>query len=416
MTAFNLIAILLVMTATLGVVGRRLLRLPGTVGVTVAGLLVSVIITLGAHWGAAPLIDIAQAVRRVPFDEVVLQGLLSLLLFAGALGVDTKALWHARTGIAAFALLATTLSILLVGTGLYFAAQLIGLNLPFVWALLFGALISPTDPVAVLDVLKRARVPKNVEAIVAGESLFNDAVGVVAFGVIAGVAFGAHGHTMTLQPGAIALVFAQEALGGLVIGALGGLIALRLLRHVDEDALEILVTIAACVGTYALASAFHASGPLAVVVAGLLINHYAHSALHPDNHHHFEAFWRTTDELMNTFLFVLLALETVAVTFTPHRLLLGLAAIPVVLLARLLSVMVAASSVRIRGRRLAPYTKRILIWGGLRGGFAVALAFTVPAGEFKHTLLAVTYVVVVFSIVVQGLTVERLARRAAHAT
>jgi CPA1 family monovalent cation:H+ antiporter len=433
MELLDLTAVLICLIAALAFLNARVLRLPSTVGVTLGGLLVSVVLLGLAAFDVPLALDAVQAVRAIDFDEVVFQGVLSFLLFAGALGVDTHMLWRMRGPVLAFALLATALSIALVGVLVQLLFSVAGLSVSFTYCLLFGALISPTDPVAVLGMLRQARVPQGIETLVAGESLFNDGVGVVAFAVLAGLlsgpgqsvgrpaaeavgqlaggATGGHGTS----PGEIAVFFVQEAFGGLALGLVLGYLAYLALRAVDDFVTEMLVTLGLVLALTAVADRLHLSAPLAAVAAGLLVGLLTDrrpAAL--SSRHRFEGFWHLLDELLNVALFALLALELVAVELDRADLLLGVAALPLVLLARTASVNVPYYLLHHR-EHFPPYTRRLMVWGGLRGAISVALAFGVPSGDERDSFLVMTYVIVVFSIVAQGLTVRPLARWAARA-
>lgn len=427
MSFLDLAAVLTCLTAALAYVNARFLRLPAAVGVTLGGLLVSTaLIALNAA-GVPLALELVEAVRGIDFDEVVFEGVLSLLLFAGALGIDTHALWRMRTPVLTFALLATGISIALVGLMVYGLLMLFGLHVSFTYCLLFGALISPTDPVAVLGMLKQARVPHRIETLVAGESLFNDGVGVVAFAVLASIAAGsggAHGSegaTGTAVETAegtgaleVAGFFAQEAFGGLALGLALGFVAFLALRSVHDFTTEMLVTLGLVLALTASADRIHVSAPLAAVAAGLLVGLLTdHRPAALSSQDRFESVWHFIDELLNVGLFALLALELVAVELDGRALLLGALAVPLVLLSRTVSVNVPFYMLRRQG--FPPYTRRLMIWGGLRGAISVALAFTVPTGDERDIFLVMTYVVVVFSILVQGFTVGPLAARAAAA-
>ena len=415
MRLLDLAAILVCVTAGLAFFNARYFKLPASIGVTVGGLVVSLLIFALTAYDVPFARQAIELVRGVQFEDFVFEGVLSFLLFAGALGVNSKALWALRGPVISFALLSTAISIAAVGLGTFYLLRLFGLDVSVVYCLLFGALISPTDPVAVLGMLKRAGVPKRIETLVAGESLFNDGVGVVAFAVLAGVASaaGAGEHGPLLSAGGVAAYFAQEALGGLALGLGLGVVGFFGLRLVHDFVTEVLVTLGVVLACTAIASHLHVSAPLAAVAAGLLIGSlserspWALSA--PER---YEGFWHLTDELLNIFLFALLALEVVVVRFSAQSLLLGGLAIPLVLLSRGLSVQLPFSLLGSR-HEFPPFTRRLMIWGGLRGAISVALAFTVPAGPERDLFLVMTYVVVVFSIIVQGLTVGRLAERAA---
>ena len=425
MELLDLAAALTCLIAALSFLNARVLKLPSSVGVTLGGLLVSVAL-LGLVSLQVPLaLDAVEAVRAIDFDEVVFQGVLSFLLFAGALGIDTHALWRMRGPVLAFALLATAVSIAGVGVMVYLLFSAAGVTISFTYCLLFGALISPTDPVAVLGMLKQARVPQRIETLVAGESLFNDGVGVVAFAVLVGLvarpgeavgegaAEAVSGHGTS--PAEVAAFFAREAFGGLALGLLLGYLAYLALRAVDDFVTEMLVTLGLVLALTAVADRFHVSAPLAAVAAGLLVGlltDWSPAAL--SSRDRFESVWQFFDELLNVALFALLALELVAVELDRRDLLLGALALPLILIARTASVNVPYYLLH-RRERFGPYTRRLMIWGGLRGAISVALAFSVPTGDERDTFLVMTYVIVVFSILAQGLTVGPLARRAAAA-
>jgi len=413
MSTFNLVSVLVTLTALLSYLNRRFLHLPSTIGVTVAGLVLSLLVLLLKALDVPLAVQAVQALQTVSFDQVLFQGLLSFLLFGGALSLDSRELFRQRWPVLTFALVSTLISIVLVGAAVYGLLHLAGLGVSWPMALLFGAIISPTDPVAVLDLLKRARVPVSLESLVAGESLFNDGVGVVAFAVILAVAGVGEAHGAVTLPG-VTLLFLQEAVGGVLFGALLGWVAYQLLRRVDDYVAEVLITLAVVTGGYALAGQLGVSGPLAMVVAGLIIGLINDSGvISHESKPYFDSFWHLTDELLNITLFVLIALEVIVVNFSPTALFLGVICVPVVLLARAVSVRLPLTWLA-RRFSFTPFTGRVMVWGGLRGGIAVALAFSVPAGREHDLFLVLTYVVVVFSIVVQGLTMDGLARKAAQ--
>ena len=280
------------------------------------------------------------------------------------------------------------------------------MELPFIYALLFGALISPTDPIAVLSILRTVGVPKDIETLITGESLFNDGVGVVVFSVILSLVGAGHGGEAGGE--SIALLFATEALGGIVYGFVIGLIAYYLLKNVDNYSVEVLITLALVTGGYALALGLHTSGPLAMVVAGLFIGNRGRLfAMSDRTREHLDTFWEMTDEIFNAVLFVLIGLEMLIVEFVPLEFYAALLVIPLVLLSRLVSVGVPINLLRLR-RNFLPYTVRMMVWGGLRGGISIALALSLPPGEERHLIVAMTYGVVVFAILVQGLTVGQI--------
>lgn len=406
----NIFATFLVITALLAYVNHRFIRVPTAIGVMAAALALSLLIVglhaLGFDYG---LRDYEETLlRSIDFSDVLMQGMLSLLLFAGALHVDLSALRAHRWTVLTLAVASTLLSTGLVGVGMWAALPLLGLPLPLMPCLLFGALISPTDPIAVMGILKSAGAPEDLELVIAGESLFNDGVGVVVFTLL--LAMARSGHAPTLTQGLRLL--AHEAGGGLLFGLALGYLTFRLLKSVDNHQVEVLLTLAAVTGGYALASHLHVSGPLAMVVAGLIIgNHGRALAMSDTTRRYLDMFWELVDEILNATLFVLIGMEVLLVAFSRHELAAAAAAVGVTLVARLLTV---GLPVRLlpRAFRLPASSWSILTWGGLRGGISVALALSLPAGPQRDTVLAITYGVVVFSILVQGLTIGAVTRRA----
>jgi CPA1 family monovalent cation:H+ antiporter len=337
-----------------------------------------------------------------------MQGMLSFLLFAGALQVDLRELRAYRWQVGALAVVGTLMSTVLVGGVLFWTLPWVGLPVPLLYCMLFGALISPTDPIAVMGILKSAGAPKNLEMVIAGESLFNDGIGVVIFSLLLGVL--ASGDAPTLRQGGMLLL--HEAGGGLLFGAMLGYGTFWLLRSIDQYQVELLITLAAVMGGYALASKLHVSGPLAMVVAGLMIGHHGRAlAMSDTTRHHLDLFWELLDEILNAVLFVLMGLEVILIHFPSGIAVAAVLAIVVTLLTRWLTVGLPVDLWHLR-LRLPGGSGRVLTWGGLRGGISVALALSLPASPYRETLLALTYCVVVFSILVQGLTIGGVVRHA----
>ena len=401
-------AIVVSVTAVLAYVNHRYLRLPPNIGVLILALLASLALVLSDALGfGAVEVQAVALLATVDFDYTLLQGMLSFLLFAGALHIDLDDLAERKGIIGTLATVSVIASTFLVGTAAWFLFAWLGLPVPLVWCLVFGALISPTDPIAVLGILKRAGAPKSLETKIAGESLFNDGVAVVVFLVLFEIASG------TQEPSFahIALLFVQEAVGGALLGLALGFLVYRMLRSVDNYQVEVLLTLALVMGGYALAAALHLSGPVAMVVAGLMIgNHGRRFAMSSTTRENLDTFWELIDETLNAVLFVLIGLEMVVLTFTGNLLLAGLLAIPVVLLVRWLCVATPVTLMRNR-YEFTPNAIKIMTWGGLRGGISVALALSLPAGAAREPILTVTYLVVIFSIVVQGLTIGPYIRR-----
>ncbi|BBN93800.1 sodium/hydrogen exchanger [Deinococcus grandis] len=408
-------AVLLCVTALLAYLNDRFLHFPTTVGVTLAGALASILLIVLDALGLPGLRGWAAGVlETLDFTEFVLNGILSVLLFAGALSLNARQMLRQRRSILLLAFLSTLISTALIGFAAYGVFALVGLDVPLMWALLFGALISPTDPVAVLDLLKRARVPVKIETLIAGESLFNDGVGVVIFLALAGAA-GLGGHGAEVSAAGVAGLFAQEALGGLAFGALLGGLGFVLLRGVKEHAVEILLTLALVVGGYVAAAALGISGPLAMVVAGLVISAYKHTLFTPSTQELVEGFWETIDQVLNIVLFAFIGLDVLLTETTGAQILASVLLIGVALAARWISVALPFALVRAR-EGYGAYTVRLLTWGGLRGGIAISLALGLPDSPYRTHLVTVTYAIVLFTIAVQGLTIMPLVRRAVDAT
>lgn len=407
MSFFDIAAWIITITALFSYLNHCYLRLPTTIGVMLIGLLVSLGLIALEHLGVGIAHRAEEFLAGIDFNRTLMQGMLSYLLFAGALHIDINDLARQKWPIGILATLGVILSTLIIGVLLWGMLRLIGLELPFIYCLLFGALISPTDPIAVLAVLRNAGVARTLEMKITGESLFNDGVGVVLFVVLFSIATGSH----ELTANAIALMFAQEALGGIVYGFALGTLGYRLIKNVDNYQVEILLTLALVTGGYALAMAIHVSGPIAVVVAGLLIgNHGRRFAMSDKTREHLDTFWELVDEILNAVLFVLIGLEVVVISLSALSLLAGLLTVGLVLIGRFASVGVPIMLMR-RMREFSPHTVKILTWGGLRGGISVALALSLPAGSERDLLLTITYCVVAFSILVQGLTLGRLVVR-----
>jgi CPA1 family monovalent cation:H+ antiporter len=348
-----------------------------------------------------------KLIRGINFDKTLLHGMLSFLLFAGALHVNLNELIQQKLVIVILATVGVITSTLLIGVLTWWLLAWFGLDTSFLYCLIFGALISPTDPIAVLGIMKKAGVPKSLEIKIAGESLFNDGIGVVIFLVLLGLISGS-GHVDVQE---VLVLFAEEALGGIVFGLLIGAIAFYMLRSVDQYQVEILTTLALAMGGYALAGAIHVSGPIAIVVAGLMIgNHGRRFAMSDTTREHLDTFWELVDEILNAVLFVMIGLEVLVLAFVPSHLLVGILAIPIVLLARFISVGIPVSVLRYF-REFSPRVITILTWGGLRGGISVALALSLPQGPERELILTITYIVVIFSILVQGLSISRLVAR-----
>lgn len=407
MTILNIAAILITVSALFSYINYRYIKLPTAIGLMLISLVVSLLLLGAGKLGWGELESQARLVLdSIDFNQTLMQGMLSFLLFAGALHVNLDDLAKQKWVIASLASAGVITSTFLIGGITYYLLGFFGLPLDFIYCLLFGSLISPTDPIAVMGILKSANAPKSLETKIAGESLFNDGVAVVVFIVLLGIATGGH----EVSAGHIALLFLEEAVGGVAFGFVIGWLTYQMLKQVDNYQVEVLLTLALVMGGYALASAIHTSGPIAVVVAGLLIGNQGRMfAMSSHSREHLDTFWELIDEILNAVLFVLIGLEVLILPFTQDVLLAGLALIPLVLLSRFISVGLPISLLRLR-REFSPGVVKILTWGGLRGGISVALALSMPAGEARDVIVAITYTIVVFSIVVQGLTIGKLVK------
>lgn len=412
MKLFNILAILITLSAVFSYINHRYTRLPNTIGLMLIALLVSLGMIILGKMGFGLEQDARKLLDSIDFNETLLHGMLSFLLFAGSLHINLSDLARQKRIISLLATAGVAGSTLLVGILSWWVFNALGICLPLIYCLLFGALISPTDPIAVISILKSAGVPKSLETKISGESLFNDGVAVVVFIVLLEVATG--GHAVTA--GSVAFLFMKEALGGVVFGLVIGVIAYWMLKSVDNYQVEVLITLALVTGGFALADAIHISGPIAIVVAGLLIgNHGRILAMSEKTRRNLDTFWELVDEILNAVLFVLIGLEVLVLTFTREYFVASLLLIPLLLLARFVSVGLPVTILR-PFRTFSPHVVKILTWGGLRGGISVALALSLPGGPSRETILAVTYCIVVFSILVQGLTIGKLVRAASRKT
>jgi CPA1 family monovalent cation:H+ antiporter len=408
---FNIATVVIALAAGFGYLNHRWLKMPPSIGLVVIAML--------ASFGAIgldmlfPSLGFADAIREllanIDFHEFLMKGILSFLLFAGALHVNLKDLASRKWAIGTLASVGVLTSTFLVAGAVYGAAGFIGMDIPFIYCLVFGALISPTDPVAVLGILKTVEVPDSLKAKIAGESLFNDGVGVVIFTLVAAVAAGP-GLGQPLSAADAGTLLVTEAFGGAALGLAGGYVIYRAMKSIDDYSLEVLLTLALVMVLYAVAFALHVSGPIAVVVAGLLIgNHGVRFAMSETTRDHINTFWSLLDEILNSALFLLIGFEVIALTFTGQITVLMIMAVPVVLLSRFVSVAMPLSVLRLK-RTFTQGAIPVLTWGGLRGGISVALALSLPDSPYRDAILAMTYGVVVFSIVVQGLTVKHVIR------
>ncbi|MGA9659041.1 MAG: sodium:proton antiporter [Asticcacaulis sp.] len=404
LSPFDAASVLIVLAAVLGYINHISLKLPASVGMTFMGALASLAVLgidkLLPESHLTPLV--LGFLDDIDFHQTLMNGMISFLLFAGALHVNWT---YIKAGFLPILLLSTIgviLSTAIVGGGFYILTQIIGLPVPLMWCLVFGALISPTDPVAVMAVMKHACVPPTLQATVAGESLFNDGVGVVVFGILLGAAMG--GGEFSLSHAG--MEFLKETGGGVVLGLLTGAIAYYAMRSIDDYNVEVIISLAVVMGGYTLANIFGVSGPVAMAIAGLIIGNAAVAhAMSDTTRDYVLKFWSLIDEILNAVLFLLIGLEVIAVSRDWRLVVIGLASIPLVLAARTISVTIPLTVLRpfqFLGKMAMP----TLVWGGLRGGISVALALSLPG--HRTVILAATYIVVLFAVIFQGGTIGKL--------
>jgi CPA1 family monovalent cation:H+ antiporter len=412
MTPFDIASILLVVAAISGYLNYRFLRFPATSGTLAVALFTSLIAVAADH--LIPGLQLARGVTaflgQIDFNETLMHGMLSFLLFAGALHVDLEGLLENKWTIGALATVGVLLSTAVVGLLTWWTFSALRIDIPPIACFVFGALISPTDPVAVMGLLKELRAPRDLESQIAGESLFNDGVGVVVFFAMLALAglSGNEGQHVSVGAAGLLVFFVREVLGGALLGGALGYVGYRALKRIDDHPLELLITLALAMFIYSAGFWIHVSGPIAVVVAGLLIgNPGRRFAMSDRTREHVDAFWSMIDEILNAVLFLLLGLEVFAVLAGPQALLAALLAIPIALMARWVSVGIPVSAMNVR-RNFARGIVPVLTWSGLRGGISVAMALSLPAFPARDIILACTYAVVVFSVLVQGLTVRRV--------
>ena len=408
MGLFEIAAVLIVLTALFSYVNYRTIGLPTTIGVMVISMLVSLgIAGMGMFGLGAVQRQSAEILGGIDFNKALLHGMLSFLLFAGALHIKLEELSGQKWVVALLATAGVMASTFLVGGFSWLLLKVLGIPIPFIYCLLFGALISPTDPVAVLGILKTVGIPKSLEIKIAGESLFNDGIGVVVFVILLELSGG--GVDVTVRQ-AFSL-FLTETVGGAALGLLFGFLAYRMLKGVNNYQVEVIITLALVMGGYTLADRLHTSGPIAIVVAGLLIGNRGRAFAMSDlTREHLDAFWELVDGILTAVLFLLIGLEIQVIPFNRAYVIAGIAGIGVTLLARWISVGLTVGALR-PFRRFSPGAVRILTWGGLRGGISVALALSLPIGPQRDVILVMTYITVIFSIIVQGLSLGKVVKR-----
>lgn len=407
MSVFNIAAILVSFAAVLSYFNYRFVRLPTTIGVMLIALLLSLALLLVEKLGIADVTTPTKhLLAQIDFNATLMQGMLSFLLFAGALHVDLQDLLKQRWVILGLATIGLLISTFIIGVCSWYLLAALGLQVSFLYCLIFGALISPTDPIAVLGILKTAKAPKSLEIKITGESLFNDGVAVVVYLVLLSLIEGSAEASVS----GIGLLFVEEAIGGILFGLGIGWVTYRLLAQVDDYSVEVMLTLALVMGGYSLASSLHVSGPLAIVVAGLFIgNHGRQYAMSDTTREHLDHFWELIDEILNAVLFVLIGLEVLVLSYSHSVIYAALLLAPLMIVARFISVGLPIQVFKL-SRQFSPHVTKVLTWGGLRGGISVALALSLPVGPERNALLTITYMLVIFSIVVQGLSMAKLVR------
>jgi CPA1 family monovalent cation:H+ antiporter len=409
MDAYLIATILVLLSGIFGYINVRFLKLPNTIGLMIITIVFTLIVIALSYVDPTLLNFEKEIISKIDFREVLLDEMLSFMLFAGALHTNFNQLKIQRWPVLVFATLGVITSTFLVGISMYYVLQLIGMQVGFIYCLLFGALISPTDPIAVLGILKKANVPKKLETKIVGESLFNDGVGVVIFLTIFQIAsFGSENIVVT----DIILLFGKEVIGGIALGLILGWITYRLLKSINDYDIEVIITLAAVMGGTILAQKLHLSAPLAMVTAGLIVGNdtVRDSAMSETTEHYVDKFWELIDILLNAVLFVLIGMEMLVLVIEGDYIIAGLLAIPIVLACRFVSLLVPINFFK-KKLDFVPNTNLIMTWGGLRGGISIALALGLTTEMHRELFLVITYAVVIFSIIAQGLTVGKLVKK-----
>lgn len=409
MELYYTFSVLIVLASLFAFLNLRFLKLPGTIGIMIIAMLVSVAIRLvGVEFFPETTRELYTLIKEFDFYEILMGAMLNFLLFAGALHVNISDLRDQKWPIFTYATVSVVLSAFIVSGLLYFIAPILGLEVPYIYCLLFGTLISPTDPIVVLGILKQAKVPKSIETKITGESLFNDGVAVVMFAVVLKIATDA---SFSATVGSVSKLFLLEAGGGVVLGALLGYTASKAMKKVDDYKVSVLITLSIVMGGFLIAKELHFSSPLAMVIAGLIIGNYGKKvAMSPETRDYLGKFWELIDEILNAILFLFIGFELLMLPDLEKQLFLGIAAIAIVLFSRLLSIVIPLKSI-LRKNTYSRGSVITMVWGGIRGGVSIALVMSMPTNEYKDVLLEITYIVVLFSIIIQGLTVGKVANK-----
>lgn len=398
------------LTAVFGYINFRFIRLPGTIGIMLISLIVSLFVIAAGYIHPGIFIKITDVIKNIDFNTALMKVMLGFLLFAGAIHIDVKQLKEESAAIITFSTFGVLVSTFIIAALMFVVTKWFGMPIDFIYCLLFGALISPTDPIAVLGILKKAKIPPTLEMKISGESLFNDGVAVVVFITIYEIIKVGYDNVSALQ---IGWLFLKEAGGGLIFGLLLGYIGFWSLRSIDNYVIEVLITLAIVMGGYGFADYLHISGPLAMVVAGIITgNKSLEEGTSDVTRDYIDKFWEMMDEVLNAILFLLIGFEMLIIPFNQTLFWLGCVTIVIVLLARFVSVAMPIAVLRF-GKTFERNAIPILTWGGLRGGISVALALSVPKSSYSEVFVSITYIVVLFSIIVQGLTIGKFAGKLA---
>ncbi len=408
MPVYKLIFIIIVLTAGFSYINHRVIRLPGTIGIMIISLLASLFVFVTGFYWPGFFAEVIKLVGSIDFNTALMKVMLGFLLFAGAMHINIGQLKKESGTVITFSTIGVLISTFAVAGLMYMIAPWFGISIGFVYWLLFGALISPTDPIAVLGILKQAQIPSSLEVKITGESLFNDGVAVVIFVTILDIIVVGPDK---VSPGQVGLLFLKEAGGGLVLGWVLGYLGFWVLRSIDNYIVELLITLAIVMGGNLLAEQLHVSGPLAMVVAGIVTgNKSVDQGMSDLTRDYILKFWEMVDEVLNAILFMLIGFEMLIIRFNSPTFWLGALGILVVLVARFTSVGIPMLFLRY-AKTFEKHAVQILTWGGLRGGISVALALSLPAGPFKEVFVSITYLIVLFSIIVQGLTIGKVAKK-----
>ncbi len=408
MNLYHTFTIIIVFAALFSYINYRFIRLPNTIGIMIISLLASLIMIAVNSMYPNLLLNVREMIKSIDFHEVLMDGMLSFMLFAGAIHINAAELKKEKATILSFSTLGVLISTLIIGTLLFGVCKLFDFNIDYIYCLLFGALISPTDPIAVMGILKEANIPKSMEIRIVGESLFNDGIAVVVFISILQII---NAGVDNVEPGKILLLFLREAGGGIMLGLVLGYIGFYTLRTIDFYKVEIMITLAIVMGGYYLASVLHISGPLAMVIAGIITGNQARQfGMSVITRDYVDKFWEIIDEILNAVLFFLIGIEMIIVEFSMLHFWIGLMGILIVLFARYISVLIPFIFLR-KNNVFPDHALTILTWGGLRGGISVALALSLPKTEYSDFFVTITYIIVLFSIIVQGLTIGKVVKK-----